>query len=147
MENNDLLIPSVLGGIFLAISVYGLVIAKDRKYALGGLFLFSLLPIGHRTMLLISNPEDIFSFVCIVIFLCQAIIAIPIGGFLNANESIQKTWSLKVQLTILVINASFAFLVLSDPLLPNILGIYHAVYAFMMVVAISKLLAGKMDLK
>ena len=68
-------------------------------------------------------------------------------GFLNANESIQKTWALKVQSTILVINASFAYLAFNDPLLPNVLGIYHAVYAVMMVVAISKVLAGKMDLK
>ncbi|GIS31602.1 MAG: hypothetical protein Ct9H90mP3_3980 [Flammeovirgaceae bacterium] len=52
--------------------------------------------------------------------MCQAIIAIPVGGFLSPNsDSVQKTWSLKVQLTILVINASFAALILSDPMVTN----------------------------
>ena len=63
------------------------------------------------------------------------------------KDSVQKTWSLKVQLTILVINSTFAFLILSDPMVPTIIGTYHAIYALMMLVAISKTLAGKMDLK
>ena len=39
MEVNELLIPTILGGICLLISIYGLAIAKDRFYALGGLFI------------------------------------------------------------------------------------------------------------
>ena len=48
MEVNELLVPTILGGICILISIYGLAIAKDRKYALGGLFyiLLSLLVIG-----------------------------------------------------------------------------------------------------
>ena len=148
MEINELLIPTILGGICVAISVYGLAIAKDRKYALGGLFLYSLIPIAHRTGILSENPEDYFSLITAVIFVCQAIISIPVGGFLSPNKDpIQKTWSLKVQLTILVINSTFALLILSDPMVPTIIGAYHGIYALMMLVAISKTLAGKMDLK
>ena len=148
MEVNELLVPTVLGGICILISIYGLAIAKDRKYALGGLFLYSLIPITHRMGIFLENPEDYFSLVTAVIFVCQAIIAIPVGGFLSPNsDSVQKTWSLKVQLTILVINASFAALILSDPMVPTIIGAYHGIYALMMLVAISKTLAGKMDMK
>ena len=148
MEINELLIPTILGGICVAISVYGLAIAKDRKYALGGLFLYSLIPIAHRTGILLENPEDYFSLITAVIFVCQAIISIPVGGFLSPNKDpIQKTWSLKVKLTILVINSTFALLILSDPMVPTIIGAYHGIYALMMLVAISKTLAGKMDLK
>ena len=148
MEINELLIPTILGGICVAISVYGLAIAKDRKYALGGLFLYSLIPIAHRTGILLENPEDYFSLITAVIFVCQAIISIQVGGFLSPNKDpIQKTWSLKVQLTILVINSTFALLILSDPMVPTIIGAYHGIYALMMLVAISKTLAGKMDLK
>ena len=148
MEINELLIPTILGGICVAISVYGLAIAKDRKYALGGLFLHSLIPIAHRTGILLENPEDYFSLITAVIFVCQAIISIPVGGFLSPNKDpIQKTWSLKVQLTILVINSTFALLILCDPMVPTIIGAYHGIYALMMLVAISKTLAGKMDLK
>ena len=148
MEVNELLVPTVLGGICILISIYGLAIAKDRKYALGGRFLYSLIPISHRMGIFLENPEDYFSLVTAVIFVCQAIIAIPVGGFLSPNsDSVQKTWSLKVQLTILVINASFAALILSDPMVPTIIGAYHGIYALMMLVAISKTLAGKMDMK
>ena len=148
MEINELLIPTILGGICVLISVYGLAIAKDRKYALGGLFLYSLIPISHRIGIYLENPEDYFSLVTAIIFVCQAVIAIPVGGFLSPNkDSIQETWSLKVQLTILIINASFAALILNDPMVPTIIGSYHAIYALMMLVAISKTLAGKMDLK
>ena len=38
MEISELLIPTILGGICVLISIYGLAIAKDRKYALGGIF-------------------------------------------------------------------------------------------------------------
>ena len=148
MEVNELLVPNILGGICILISIYGLAIAKDRKYALGGLFLYSLIPISHRMGIFLENPEDYFSLVTALIFVCQAIIAIPVGGFLSPNsDSVQKTWSLKVQLTILVINASFAALILSDPMVPTIIGAYHTIYALMMLVAISKTLAGKMDMK
>lgn len=148
MEVNELLVPTILGGICILISIYGLAIAKDRKYALGGLFLYSLIPISHRMGIFLENPEDYFSLVTALIFVCQAIIAIPVGGFLSPNsDSVQKTWSLKVQLTILVINASFAALILSDPMVPTIIGTYHGIYALMMLVAISKTLAGKMDMK
>ena len=148
MEVNELLVPTILGGICILISIYGLAIAKDRKYALGGLFLYSFIPISHRMGIFLENPEDYFSLVTALIFVCQAIIAIPVGGFLSPNsDSIQKTWSLKVQLTILVINASFAALILSDPMVPTIIGAYHSIYALMMLVAISKTLAGKMDMK
>ena len=148
MEVNELLVPTILGGICMLISIYGLAIAKDRKYALGGLFLYSFIPISHRMGIFLENPEDYFSLVTALIFVCQAIIAIPVGGFLSPNsDSIQKTWSLKVQLTILVINASFAALILSDPMVPTIIGAYHTIYALMMLVAISKTLAGKMDMK
>ena len=148
MEINELLIPTILGGICVLISVYGLAIAKDRKYALGGLFLYSLIPISHRIGIYLENPEDYFSLVTVIIFVCQAVIAIPLGGFLSPNkDSIQKTWSLKVQLTILIINASFAAIILNDPMVPIIIGTYHAIYALMMLVAISKTLAGKMDMK
>ena len=148
MEINELLIPTILGGICVLISIYGLAIAKDRKYALGGLFLYSFIPISHRMIIFLENHEDYISLVTAVIFLCQAIIAIPVGGFLSPNsDSVQKTWSLKVQLTIFVINATFAALILSDPLVPTIIGGYHAIYSLMMIIAISKTLAGKMDLK
>ena len=148
MEVNELLIPTVLGGICILISIYGLAIVKDRKYALGGLFLYSLIPISHRMGIYLENPEDYFSLVTAVIFIIQAIIAIPVGGFLSPNsDSIQKTWSLKVQLSILVINGSFAALILSDPMVPTVIGAYHGIYALMMIVAISKTLAGKMDMK
>lgn len=148
MEVNELLIPTVLGGICILISIYGLAIAKDRKYALGGLFLYSLIPISHRMGIYLENPQDYFSLITAVIFIVQAIIAIPVGGFLSPNvDSIQKTWSLKVQLSILVINGSFAALILSDPMVPTIIGAYHGIFALMMIVAISKTLAGKMDLK
>ena len=148
MEVNELLIPTILGGICILISIYGLAIAKDRKYALGGLFLYSLIPISHRMGIYLENPQDYFSLITAVIFIVQAIIAIPIGGFLSPNvDSIQKTWSLKVQLSILVINGSFAALILSDPMVPTIIGAYHGIFALMMIVAISKTLAGKMDLK
>ncbi|MEL0009775.1 MAG: hypothetical protein VW741_07910 [Flammeovirgaceae bacterium] len=148
MEVNELLIPTILGGICILISIYGLAIAKDRKYALGGLFLYSLIPISHRMGIYLENPQDYFSLITAVIFIVQAIIAIPVGGFLSPNvDSIQKTWSLKVQLTILVINGSFAALILSDPMVPTIIGAYHGIFALMMIVAISKTLAGKMDLK
>ena len=148
MEINELLIPTILGGICVAISVYGLAIAKDRKYALGGLFLYSIIPISHRVGIFLENPEDYFSLVTAIIFICQAIISIPVGGFLSPNkDSIQKTWSLKVQITILVINSTFAFLILSDPMVPTLIGVYHGIYALMMIIAISKTLAGKMDLK
>ena len=148
MEINELLIPTILGGICVLISVYGLAIAKDRKYALGGLFLYSFIPISHRIGIYLENPEDYFSLVTVIIFVCQAVIAIPVGGFLSPNkDSIQKTWSLKVQLTILIINSSFAAIILNDPMVPIIIGTYHAIYALMMLVAISKTLAGKMDMK
>ena len=148
MEVNELLVPTILGGICILISIYGLAIAKDRKYALGGLFLYSLIPISHRMGIYLENPEDYFSLVTAVIFIIQAIIAIPVGGFLSPNsDSIQKTWSLKVQLSILVINGSFAALILSDPMVPTVIGAYHGIYALMMIVAISKTLAGKMDMK
>ena len=76
------------------------------------------------------------------------IVSIPIGGFLSPNkDTVQKTWSLKVQLIILVINGFFAALILSDPMVPKIIGGYHAIYSLMMLVAISKTLAGKMDMK
>ena len=148
MEINELLIPTILGGICVLISVYGIAIAKDRKYALGGLFLYSFIPITHRIGIYLENPEDYFSLVIVIIFVCQAVIAIPVGGFLSPNkDSIQKTWSLKVQLTILIINSSFAAIILNDPMVPIIIGTYHAIYALMMLVAISKTLAGKMDMK
>jgi len=148
MEINELLIPTILGGICVLISVYGIAIAKDRKYALGGLFLYSFIPITHRIGIYLENPEDYFSLVTVIIFVCQAVIAIPVGGFLSPNkDSIQKTWSLKVQLTILIINSSFAAIILNDPMVPIIIGTYHAIYALMMLVAISKTLAGKMDMK
>jgi hypothetical protein len=148
MEVNELLIPTVLGGICVLISIYGLAIAKDRKYALGGLFLYSFIPISHRMGIFLENPEDYFSLVTAIIFIIQAIIAIPVGGFLSPNsDSIQKTWSLKVQISILVINGFFAALILSDPMVPTIIGAYHAIYSLMMVVAILKTLAGKMDMK
>ena len=148
MEVNELLIPTILGGICLLISIYGLAIAKDRYYALGGLFLYSFIPISHRVGLFLEDPQDYFSFVTIVIFIVQAILASPFGGFLSPNEdSVQKTWSLKVQSTILVINASFAYIILTDPVVPTVIGIFHAAYSLMMLVAISKTLAGKMDMK
>jgi len=148
MEVNELLIPTILGGIFLLISIYGLAIAKDRFYALGGLFLYSFIPISHRVGLFLEDPQDYFSFVTIVIFIVQAILASPFGGFLSPNkDSVQKTWSLKVQSTILIINASFAYIILTDPVVPTVIGLYHAAYSLMMLVAISKTLAGKMDMK
>ena len=148
MEVNELLIPTILGGICLLISIYGLVIAKDRFYALGGLFLYSFIPISHRVGLFLEDPQDYFSFVTIVIFIVQAILASPFGGFLSPNkDSVQKTWSLKVQSTILVINACFAYIILTDPVVPTVIGVYHAAYSVMMLVAISKTLAGKMDMK
>jgi len=148
MEVNELLIPTILGGICLAISIYGLAVAKDRRYALGGVFLYSFIPISHRLGLFLEDPQDYFSFVTIIIFVCQAIISIPLGGFLSPNkDSVQKTWSLKVQSTILVINASFAFIILTDPVVPTIIGVYHAIYSLMMLVAISKTLSGNMDMK
>ena len=148
MEVNELLIPTILGGICLAISIYGLAVAKDRRYALGGVFLYSFIPISHRLGLFLEDPQDYFSFVTIIIFVCQAIISIPVGGFLSPNkDSVQKTWSLKVQSTILVINASFAFIILTDPVVPTIIGVYHAIYSLMMLVAISKTLSGNMDMK
>ena len=148
MEVNELLIPTILGGIFLLISIYGLAIAKDRFYALGGLFLYSFIPISHRVGLFLEDPQDYFSFVTIVIFIVQAILASPFGGFLSPNkDSVQKTWSLKVQSTILIINASFAYIILTDPVVPTVIGLYHATYSLMMLVAISKTLAGKMDMK
>ena len=148
MEGNNLLIPIIAGGICLAISIYGLAIAKDRYYALGGLFLYSFIPISHRVGLFLEDPQDYFSFATIVIFIVQAILAYPLGGFLSPNkESVQKTWSLKVQSSILVINASFAYLILTNPLLPTIIGGYHAAYSLMMLVAISKTLAGNIDMK
>ena len=36
MEANELLVPIIAGGICLAISIYGIAIAKDRFYPLGG---------------------------------------------------------------------------------------------------------------
>ena len=148
MEVNELLIPTILGGICLLISIYGLAIAKDRYYALGGLFLYSFIPISHRVGLFLEDPQDYFSFVTIVIFIVQAILASPFGGFLSPNEdSVQKTWSLKVQSTILVINASFAYIILTDPVVPTVIGMFHAAYSLMMLVAISKTLAGNMDMK
>ena len=148
MEVNELLIPTILGGICLLISIYGLAIAKDRFYALGGLFLYSFIPISHRVGLFLENPQDYFSFVTIVIFIVQAILASPFGGFLSPNkDSVQKTWSLKVQSSILVINASYAYFILTNPILPTVIGVYHAIYSLMMLVAISKTLAGKMDMK
>jgi len=148
MEVNELLIPTILGGICLLISIYGLAIAKDRFYALGGLFLYSFIPISHRVGLFLEDPQDYFSFVTIVIFIVQAILASPFGGFLSPNkDSVQKTWSLKVQSTILIINASFAYIILTDPVVPTVIGLYHATYSLMMLVAISKTLAGKMDMK
>ena len=148
MEVNELLIPTILGGICLLISIYGLAIAKDRFYALGGLFLYSFIPISHRVGLFLEDPQDYFSFVTIVIFIVQAILASPFGGFLSPNEdSVQKTWSLKVQSTILVINASFAYIILTDPVVPTVIGMFHAAYSLMMLVAISKTLAGNMDMK
>ena len=148
MEANELLVPIIAGGICLAISIYGLAVAKDRFFALGGLFLYSFIPIIHRVGLLLQDPQDYFSFVSIVIFIVQAILASPFGGFLSPNkDSVQKTWSLKVQSSILVINASFAYLILTNPLLPTVIGVYHAIYSLMMLVAISKTLAGNMDMK
>lgn len=148
MEISELLIPTILGGICVLISIYGLAIAKDRKYALGGIFLYSFIPISHRLGIYLDNPEDYFSLVTVVIFVCQAIISIPLGGFLSPNkDSVQKTWSLKVQSTILVINSSFAFIILTDPVVPTIIGVYHAIYSLMMLVAISKTLSGNMDMK
>ena len=148
MEGNNLLIPIIAGGICLAISIYGLAIAKDRYYALGGLFLYSFIPIIHRVSLLLEDPQDYFSFASIVIFIIQAILASPFGGFLSPNkDSVQKTWSLKVQSSILVINASYAYFILTNPILPTVIGVYHAIYSLMMLVAISKTLAGKMDMK
>ena len=148
MEVNELLIPTILGGICLLISIYGLAIAKDRYYALGGLFLYSFIPISHRVGLFLEDPQDYFSFVTIVIFIVQAILASPFGGFLSPNkDSVQKTWSLKVQSTILIINASFAYIILTDPVVPTVIGIFHAAYSLMMLVAISKTLAGNMDMK
>ena len=148
MEVNELLIPTILGGICLLISIYGLAIAKDRFFALGGLFLYSFIPISHRVGLFLEDPQDYFSFVTIVIFIIQAILASPFGGFLSPNkDSVQKTWSLKVQSTILVINACFAYIILTDPVVPTVIGLYHAAYSFMMLVAISKTLAGNMDMK
>ena len=148
MEGNDFLIPIIAGGICLAISIYGLAIAKDRYYALGGLFLYSFIPIIHRVSLLLEDPQDYFSFASIVIFTVQAILASPFGGFLSPNkDSVQKTWSLKVQSSILVINASYAYFILTNPILPTVIGVYHAIYSLMMLVAISKTLAGKMDMK
>ena len=148
MEVNELLIPTILGGVCLLISIYGLAIAKDRFYALGGLFLYSFKPISHRVGLFLEDPQDYFSFVTIVIFIVQAILASPFGGFLSPNkDSVQKTWSLKVQSTILVINASFAYIILTDPVVPTVIGIFHAAYSLMMLVAISKTLAGNMDMK
>ena len=148
MEGNDFLIPIIAGGICLAISIYGLAIAKDRFYALGGLFLYSFIPIIHRVSLLLEDPQDYFSFASIVIFIIQAILASPFGGFLSPNkDSVQKTWSLKVQSSILVINASYAYFILTNPILPTVIGVYHAIYSLMMLVAISKTLAGKMDMK
>ena len=148
METNELLIPTVLGAIFLCISIYGLAVAKDRKFALGGVFLYSFIPISHRLGIYLENPDDYFSLVTALIFVIQAIVSIPIGGFLSPNkDTVQKTWSLKVQLIILVINGLFAALILSDPMVPKIIGGYHAIYSLMMLVAISKTLAGKMDMK
>ena len=148
MEGNNLLIPIIAGGICLGISIYGLAIAKDRYYALGGLFLYSFIPIIHRVSLLLEDPQDYFSFASIVIFTVQAILASPFGGFLSPNkDSVQKTWSLKVQSSILVINASYAYFILTNPILPTVIGVYHAIYSLMMLVAISKTLAGKMDMK
>ena len=148
METNELLIPTVLGAICLCISIYGLAVAKDRKFALGGVFLYSFIPISHRLGIYLENPDDYFSLVTTLIFVIQAIVSIPIGGFLSPNkDTVQKTWSLKVQLIILVINGFFAALILSDPMVPKIIGGYHAIYSLMMLVAISKTLRGKMDLK
>ena len=114
METNELLIPTVLGAICLCISIYGLAVSKDRKFALGGVFLYSFIPISHRLGIYLENPDDYFSLVTALIFVIQAIVSIPIGGFLSPNkDSVQKTWSLKVQLIILVINGFFAALILS----------------------------------
>ena len=96
MEANEFLVPIIAGGICLAISIYGLAIAKDRFFALGGLFLYSFIPISHRLGLFLEDPQDYFSFATIVIFIVQAILAYPRGGFLSPNkDSVQKTWSLK----------------------------------------------------
>ena len=110
--------------------------------------MYSFIPISHRIGLFLEDSQDYFSFATIVIFIVQAILTYPRGGFLSPNkDSVQKTWSLKVQLSILVINASFAYLILTNPLLPTVIGVYHAIYSLMMLVAISKTLAGKMDMK
>ena len=77
MEVNELLVPIIAGAICLAISIYGLAVAKDRYFALGGLFLYSFIPIFHRVGLLLEDPQDYFSFVSIVIFIVQAILAYP----------------------------------------------------------------------
>ena len=68
MEVNELLVPIIAGAICLAISIYGLAVAKDRYFAFGGLFLYSFIPISHRLVIYLEDPEDYFSFVSIVIF-------------------------------------------------------------------------------
>ena len=78
MEVNELLIPIIAGGICLAISIYGLAVAKDRFFALGGLFLYSFIPIIHRVGLLLEDPQDYFSFATIVIFIVFLIVVLSL---------------------------------------------------------------------
>ena len=40
-----------------------------------------------------------------------------------------------------------AYIILTDPVVQTVIGIFHAAYSLMMLVAISKTLAGNMDMK
>ena len=133
---NEMLIPMALAGIFTALAVFG-VVRRNPLFVRLGYFLFGGMIVTFNALGLLAGEVmyegGVMEIMSIGIFLCQTIIAYPVvPDDVDFNHPAIKTMGLRITLTLLIINATAVWMVLSMPEFPQIAGLFHGILALIM---------------
>ncbi|MGB1074380.1 MAG: hypothetical protein ACPGYZ_09815 [Flavobacteriales bacterium] len=134
---NEMLIPVTLTGIFTALAVLG-VLRRNPLFVRLGYFLFGGMIVTFNVLGLLAgevvHEGGIMEIMSIGIFLCQTIIAYPVvPADVDFNHPAIKTMGLRITMTLMIINATAVWLVLSMPEAPPaIVAAFHGILALIM---------------
>jgi len=123
---------TLLPAVPVLVSFVG-ILKKDFFYFFIGYILYSLMVVPAELKSYISTGE--FSHIMVAsLWIAQLIIAFP--NKLNYDDSkVFKLFTVKVFLSLMVINIIGIFIVLNDPLINDVCVYYHAILAFFPLVA------------
>ena len=133
---NEMLIPVALAGLFTALSVLG-VFRRNPFFVRLGLFLFGGMIVTFNVLGLLAgevmHEGGAVEIMSIGIFLCQTIIAYPVvPAEVDFDNPAIKTMGMRITMTLMIINATAVWLVLSTPAAPAIAGLFHGILALIM---------------